>query len=247
MNRKLWLGSALAVSCLFVWRIAGAVNLVVMDAKGGGLKAGAVIDSATPLNLAEGESASLVADTGRIVRLKGPHSGPALASGEAAAGSVKDAMASLLSAGDKDKGALGATRSADSTFKMAKDGKKTPSPPDLWMVDVSQGGVHCYQEGERMVFWRPDPSRDTNIRVTLGNDIWKAHTDWPKGKSSLLLPDNVPVQDGMKLTADVEGKKTEAVLYEVPKTVATDPARVAWLHEKGCQNQFMALLSTIKQ
>ncbi|MBF0146201.1 MAG: hypothetical protein HQL84_03350 [Magnetococcales bacterium] len=242
MNWKTWVGSALIGTGLLAVETAWAVNLVVVETKGAGLNAGQVIDSQAPLTLAEGENVTLIADTGRIIHLKGPHQGAPLAGGGETVGSVKEAMASLLNSGAKESGALGATRSADEAFKMARDGKKLPDP---WLVDVTQNGNHCYREGERLIFWRPDSTADSNIRVTVGKDTWRARTDWPKGKSNLLLPADVALQDGVGITMEMNGRKTESVLHVVPKTVASDPARVAWMHEKGCKDQFMALLSRI--
>ncbi|HIJ83569.1 MAG TPA: hypothetical protein HPQ00_05105 [Magnetococcales bacterium] len=226
----------------FLVNTAWGVNLVVLEAKGAGLKAGQVIDSTLPLALAEGESAALIADTGRIIRLKGPHKDAPLAKDGGNVGNVKEAMASLINAGGAENSSLGATRSADSAFKLAKDGKRLPDP---WLVDVTRSGSHCYREGERLALWRPDDATDSKIRVIIGENTWKARTDWPKGKSNLALPADVPIQDGVSITMEVDDKKNESVLHIVPSTVKSDPAKVAWMHEKGCTNQFMALLSTL--
>lgn len=236
--------SAFVTSGFLLINTACASNLVVFEAKGAGLKTGQVIDSGLPLKLAAGESAALIAETGRIIRLKGPYDAVPLAEGGGNVGSVKDAMASLLNSGTKERSVLGATRSADSAFKMAKEGKKLPNP---WVIDVTENADHCYREGERLVFWRPDSTADVKIRVVLGQETWKARTDWPKGKSNLLLPADVPVQDGLSMTLEMDGKKTASVLHLVPSALPSDPAKAAWMHEKGCKHQFMALLGTFNQ
>lgn len=244
MTWKTWAGSALITSSFLLINTALASNLVVFDAKGAGLKAGQVVDSALPLKLADGESAALIADTGRIIHLKGPYNAAPLAEGGGNVGSVKDAMASLINAGTKDNNALGATRSADAAFNMAKQGKKLPNP---WVIDVTEGANQCYREGEPVVFWRPESKANTTIRVALGKDTWKARTDWPKGKSDLLLPADAPVKDGVNMTLEMDGKKTESVLHLIPGALQSDPAKAAWMHEKGCKHQFMALLGTINK
>lgn len=238
-----FLGSIVIGTGFVLGNTAWSGNLVVFEAKGAGLKAGQVIDSTHPLVLADGESASLIADTGRIIHLKGPHKGPPLAEGNKN-DSVKEAMASLVDSGSKEKGALGATRSADSAFKMAKDGKTIPDP---WMIDITQGGNHCYQENKPLVFWRPDSSTDTTIRVVVGDNAWKAHTEWPKGKDNLMLPANVPLQNGINLTTEMDSRKTESVLHVVPNTITSDPVKMAWMHEKGCKTQFMVMLNTVER
>lgn len=240
MRGKIWAVTFLAAANLLTVASGQADNLVVLEAKGGKLQEGQVVDSATTLSLAAKESAAFVSDTGRIIRLKGPFSGPVVPVADKTTGGVKEAMAALTTGSNaKDHSQLGATRAV----KIDKGGDK--KLPDPWMIDVNQGGSYCYREGGTLALWRADAKSDTVVGVTLDKKRWKAHTDWPKGEANLLLPPDVPFKDGSHMALEVGKRKIEANLHMIPKTVSAVPAQVAWMHAKGCKRQFAALLDTI--
>ncbi|MBF0139249.1 MAG: hypothetical protein HQL74_03100 [Magnetococcales bacterium] len=239
MRGKIWAGTVLAVASLLGAASSQADNLVVLEAKGGKLQVGQVVDSTTTLSLAAKESAAFVSETGRIIRLKGPYSGPVVTAGDTTTGGVKEALAALTTGSKtKDQSQLGATRS----MTTDKGGNKLPDP---WMIDVTQGGSYCYREGGSLVLWRADAKSDTVVGVTLDKKRWKAHTDWPKGEANLQLPPDVPFKDGSRMDLEVGKRKIETNLHMIPKAVTAVPAQVAWMHAKGCKRQFAALLDTV--
>ncbi len=63
---------------------AAAANLVVLEARGGGLAAGQSIPSDKPINLKEGERVTVIGPDGKSVTLRGPFSGPPMPGGAAA-------------------------------------------------------------------------------------------------------------------------------------------------------------------
>src|SRR5215210_1140676 len=84
-----------------------AAPLVVLDARGGSLKAGQRIDSARPITLKEGEWVKLIGPDGKTITLRGKFSGlPVTRAG--AARDPKQALAALVGTRNAQTGRVGA-------------------------------------------------------------------------------------------------------------------------------------------
>ena len=127
---------AAGLALVLAWP-ALATPMIVVEARGGGLKPGIRIDSARTVKLVEGEKIVLVAPDGRMSTLRGPYSGPAVRN----AGSVQNprtALAALIATRNDRASSVGAVRSGASAAPL----------PEPWLIDISRGGDRCIKEAK---------------------------------------------------------------------------------------------------
>src|SRR6185312_4746276 len=73
MSKRLLISAALVFA--FAATSAQAGQMVVAEARGIGLKPGAMLDTSKPLVLTEGQHVTLISSTGATLKLDGPYSG----------------------------------------------------------------------------------------------------------------------------------------------------------------------------
>lgn len=150
---------------------AMAAELVVVEARGVGLKQGDVIDDAKPLTLKDGQLVTLVAENGSILTLRGPYDqAPSASSGGV---DVASAIGALTTG--KAQNVAGVVRSASTDVHL-------PSP---WLVDVSHPGVACLRGGEQPVLWRASDAGGGTLTMVPADRSWRAQTQWPAGSPTL--------------------------------------------------------------
>jgi hypothetical protein len=212
-----------------------AANLIVVDARGGGLKPGQTIDSAKPIALKEGERATLIGPDGRTVTLRGVFSGPPMAS----AGDTRNPKAALA--------ALITNRNARATAVGAiRAGANAQPLPDPWLIDISRPGPRCIREGEQQVWWRPDTAQVESFTVYPVDRSWRADFGWQEGQDRMAAP-RLSRLDGANTFIIRNGDQDNAIsLSVIPKGVDDPLVLSAWLVEKGCFQQADALLKTVQ-
>jgi hypothetical protein len=215
-------------------------NLIVYSAKGIQLKSGEIVESSSVLTLQSGQELSLISPTGKIIRLVGPYKGAPLNKGEGRdKKSVKEAIQNLLSYSGPGVESFGITRSTDDVLKLAGKPAPLPSP---WVVNVTLDGPYCYQEGKKIIFWRPNEEKSAKISIDIEENNWHANAVWSSGKSKLSLPDSMPVIDGAVYQITLDNKKATGVMNIVPKGLQSKMAQAAWLKQKGCVPQFLTMV-----
>jgi len=244
MRRLVMAGSfaGFAMLCFDVSPVR-AEELVVFESTGAPYRPGQVIDGAKPLTLEADWKVALIAPDGRIVRLKGPLQRVPLPKESKGNQSMEEIVSRLMKVNDTDSGSFGVMRSADSIFNMAR---KKQWLPDPWLVDVSQSGSYCQQEGQKTIFWRPDYSKDAMVIVRMDNGRWW-DARWTAGKGKMLSPPSMPLVDGKTYEIQVSGVANDITLHIIPETVSTQAAQAAWMKEKGCKSQLMALLRSMTE
>jgi hypothetical protein len=106
---------------------AQAETLIVMEARGVNLKAGAQIDGDQVLTLKEGERLTLIRSDGTVITLRGPFS-KTPAPPTAVATDPKQALAALVN-----------TRAArTSSVGVIRAGEEVMPLPEPWLVDLSR-------------------------------------------------------------------------------------------------------------
>ena len=220
--------AASALPCL-------AVNLIVLEARGGGLKSGMSIDSSATLTLKEGERVTVIGPDGRSATLKGPLSGQPFASG-ASSVDPKQAFAALLSARDARTSSVGVIRAGS-------DAAKIPTP---WLVDVTRPGARCLLQGEHPVWWRPDTGEADRFTVFPVDRSWSAQFAWAAGQDRQAAP---PLSrfEGSNVFVIRQGEREYAInLVVIPNTLDNKLVLSAWMLEKGCTQQADALLESMR-
>ena len=231
------LAAGLGLGVLAAALPALAANLVVLEARGIGLRPGAMVDDSQPLNLLEGQHLTLIAANGATIKIDGPFDKSPAAARDGGSGVLVQALAALGTQSGARTSEEGVTRSGGQVAKL-------PSP---WLLDVSRTGRVCLIEGEKPVFWRPAASRRSEMTVTAADRSWKAETNWPEGSDQMLVPPALPVHGGSTYLVSL-GKGAEAAVTVdlVPAALDSDAMRVAWMAQRGCEAQAEALLRTVK-
>ncbi|MEY3974223.1 MAG: hypothetical protein RIS59_584 [Pseudomonadota bacterium] len=211
--------------------LAGAANLIVLEARGGGLAAGQSIASDKPISLKEGERVTVIGPDGKSVTLRGPFSGPPMPGGGAAA-DPKQALAALVATRDARTSSVGVIRAGTEAGKL----------PEPWLIDMSRPGPRCLLEGERPVWWRPDPAAEQDFTVFPVDRSWRADFHWKAGEDRQPVP---PVSrfEGQNAFIVVVDKQEHAIsITAVPRGIDNDFVLTSWMLQKGCVQQADALI-----
>jgi len=236
-------------------------GLVVFEAQGVKLAPGDSVDGAKPLTLDAGQTLTLIAEDGSVIKLHGPFSGAPRPAADTGNGSLSGSLAQLLTASAATSSALGASRDAASLLHPGGGGagnsRSTPAgsiggvtaddeiPPEGWLVSVGSSGHRCVLDNGELVFWRPDqgslPEVPFTVSVSAANG-WTGETRWPAGYTKLAAPDAMPRRDGAVYTVDAGHGPANLTLHILPGKVRAAPVLAAWMVEKGCPAQATALL-----
>lgn len=226
-----------ALMCLAVMMAAGAAGAaeyVVLDSAGSRFAAGQVVPGDANLGLAAGQSLTLMASDGRVVRVAGPaQSIPAGKEGGGEA-TVLASLTTMVKARKADTGTLGTSRAAGAEL------------PDPWLVDVGGSGSRCLLGSEPLVLWRPDGASAAAVSLGVPARNWRAEAEWPAGSQRLFGPEELAPADGETLTVGFEGRQSELSIHLIPAAVTADAMRLAWLVERGCLDQAAALVKQLE-
>jgi len=210
-----------------------AETLVVMEARGVNLKAGAQIDGNQVVTLKEGERLTLIRSDGTVLTLRGPFN-KTPAPPTAAASDPKQALAALVN-----------TRAArTSSVGVIRAGEEAMPLPEPWLVDLSRSGMRCMIEEQTVTFWRPDANQEARFTLVPSDRSYKADFVWPRGAARLLASKLEFKNEFNFFTIQQAGQEFALQLMTIPKSIAEGDRviLIAWLLEKGCAQQADALL-----
>jgi hypothetical protein len=208
---------------------AQAASLIVVEARGIGLKPGSSIDAGKPLVLKQGQHVTLISETGATLSIDGPYDQAPSAGGQGR--SIGTTLAALTTEHNARTGEAGVTR-----------GAKINSLPDPWLVDVTHSGSACLQENTQPVFWRPDPKPASSLTVMPADHSWKSQAVWPAGLARLSVTTDVPVHGGAAYVVNFNGTDYALAMNTIPSSLSNNSMRAAWMVQKGCEAQAEALL-----
>lgn len=214
---------------------AYAAPMTVVDARGAGLKPGMRVESASRIQLKDGERVTLIGIDGRAVTLRGSYSGVIAAS----AGSTQNpraALAALIATRNDRASQVGAVRSGANAAPL----------PDPWLIDISRPGARCIREGETPIWWRPDASVESVFTVYPLDRSWRADFVWQQGQAQMRAP-NLAKLDGVKtFLIHMPGQDNAISINTIPADV-TDPLVLSsWMLEKACVQQADAYFRQIQ-
>ncbi len=219
---------------------AAAKELFVMTSTVDGLEEGAMIDGAEPLDVPAGATVTLVSDSGRVITLEGPFSGPPAPekSGPAETG-LFDALGQLFE-GDAGGGQAG-------VYRALGDGAGR-QPTDPWVIDVSRWGRYCVASGRTPVLWRPSVDQDGVVRIKNGRTGARASARWKRGEATTAWPADMPAEDGVTYLVRLQGNLTarKITIHMVPADIDRPAAQVVWMARRGCMSQAKRLLARLR-
>jgi len=234
-----WMAVVVLLWGLFATPVALAGELVVFSSQGGGVVPGDTLDGSLLLRLEVGQRLTLIADSGRILRLSGPyHQAPQPPKKAKSRQGLSKALKSLVVPFHVTMGGLGGTRAAELLQTVVAQGWV----PEPWLIDVTREGDHCLREGKSAIFWRPSGEDESAILLRDLNGDWMARTRWPQGMDKLASPETMTYRDGGNYDVVLDGQRTALTLHIIPQTVKSKGALAAWMNEKACAAQTLALL-----
>lgn len=223
--------------------IAQAAQLLVVASQTPALKPGTIIDSAKVLQLAAGESATLVSGLGHTLRLAGPHSAPPAVPPTPEGATPDTALLSAL------QGLIDEVNAANRAEQAAKPGDEAAEGllQRPWLINAARQGHVCLRRDLPARLWRPTSSRAETMAIT-GPSGKPVRVDWPAGEAILGWPAGVALAEAGDYRVQMQGstKMQRIVLHFVPDDLPTDPHRIRWLLDQGCRDQARALLGTLK-
>ena len=225
--------AALALGATLSISPAWAAELVVVEARGPTLKPGQVIDDTQKLTLQRGDEITLVAESGEIIKLRGPYDAPPSA-GNGSGVDISNALAALGTSGSQSSMGVVRAKIEDVTL------------PNPWVIDVTHSGKACVRPGTSVVFWRQQSAGAAKLRIMPVDRTWRAESEWPAGASELPAPAIFPITDRQTYVFDLGGQTSTVTLVHVPASLGTDRMRAAWMLQKNCLNQTKALITTMK-
>lgn len=214
---------------------ANAAQYVVAEARGVGLRPGTMLDATVPLVLKQGQHVTLISeDTGVTLNLDGPYS-KAPAADQNQGVNIAEAM----------KGFAGGQQAHFSEQGVGRGAAPTVTLPDPWLLDATHTGSVCLLEGTTPVFWRPAAAANaTTFTIMPADRSWKAQTPWPAGADRLTISGEASVHGDAAYFVSLNGTETAIRISAVPAALTGDRARAAWMVDKGCASQAVALLRT---
>lgn len=235
------LGAAMALAMVGAALAADRLVILAATVADDRLTAGTVLKASGKLTLKDGDRLTLMAETGELVTIDGPYTGPAAGPGAASQGSDWSdgfsRVAGLVAGQDGQTNVLGATRKPDGTAGIA-------AQPDFWLVNVDSSGERCIPR-RRLELWRRDAGRDAEL-VVRGERERLPKARWAKGARRMMLPDRL-AQDGDRLVLSVDGKPRRYTLHVLPDGIAEDDrgAVLRWMIDEDCKRQAVLLIDRL--
>jgi hypothetical protein len=216
----------LAIASLAYGR-ASAEDAVLLASTVPGYMPGMVVAYADRLSLPEGATATLLFQSGEVLRLRGPFDGtlaqqPTPGSGSAAL------FADMFRMHGVDATVIGGTRSTS----MARS---APALDDV-QVDPERSGTYCVDPSTSV--WISRPSNDAGS-YTLRRKGSSRALAWPPGAQRTEWPADVPIDDGSRFEITTGGTARATVTFH--SMAPNGPNASAWIARGlalGCRDQF---------
>lgn len=221
------LRAAMAIGCLALGR-ASAGDAVLLASTVPGYMPGMVISSADRLSVPDGATATLLFQSGEMVRLRGPFEGT-LGQQQQGPGTGTAAMvADMFRMEGADATVIGGTRSTGpaNTGAMLEDVD----------VDPQRSGTYCIDPATSVWITRPANGRDVYALRRKGSS---RTLGWPADAERIEWPSDVPIEDGSQFEVTTHGAALATLSFRaIPSTAVTRPARIASGLILGCREQF---------
>jgi hypothetical protein len=228
--------AATAVVSLVFGR-AFAEDAVLLASTVPGYVPGMVVSSNDRLSVPEGASATLLFQSGEMMRLGGPFEGT-LGQQQAKGGGGNVAMlADLFRLQGIDATMIGGTRATS----VARFG---PAIEDV-QVDTERSGTYCVEPSTSVWITRPAVG---NARMYAVRRKGSTRTlGWPSEALRVEWPADVPIDDASQFEIAVDGTARATVTFRAMPSVANGPAAIATGILLGCHEQFDNALHRISR
>jgi hypothetical protein len=236
MRATIVLGAAL-VACASLGA-AGAAEIAVIESTSARYVVGQMLDATAPIVLAAGEALTVVHEDARLIRIEGPHNGPA--AGPAPDPSAfRRALTQLIVEEQPAVGGVGGVRAGDG------EAQAVDTRTDPWLVHAQLSGDQCVLGGEAPGVWRESASDAlvAELGVSLAESSAQVH--WNAGEQRAAWPAQAALADDtvylLRPTTSLLSVPIRLHLL-APTLAGRSLAAAAWLAAKGCTDQARLLL-----
>jgi hypothetical protein len=225
MSRVALLAVTAAVSLVF--GRAFAEDVVVLASTVPGYVPGMVVSSTDRLSVPEGASATLLFQSGEMMRLGGPFEGTLGEQQTKAGGNSVAMLADLFRLHGVDATMIGGTRSTSVA--------RSRGSIDDVQVDAERSGTYCIQPSTSV--WIARPSGDSRVYAIRRKGSSRT-LGWPKEAARVEWPADVSIEDGSQFEIATDGTARATVTFRAMPSVGSGPATVANGILLGCHDQF---------
>jgi hypothetical protein len=228
--------AAVAVSVLIGAAAEGA-DLVVLESTAPAYSAGQTMDAASAIRLTAGEVLVVVMEDGRLLRVDGPHDGPA-AGTPAEENNVRKALEQLVSDNRPRVGGVGAVRGDES------DDEAADSRPEPWLIHSERNGDQCALRGKPVVLWREQSADAGAAQITDAATNASTELRWQAAAARAAWPADFPPLDERVYLVRFGSARSVAIRVNFLEAgvAANELAAAAWLAAKGCTAQARLVL-----
>ncbi len=216
---------------------AAAADAVLLASTVPGYMPGMVVAENDRLSVPDGASATLLFQTGEMLRLSGPFEGT-LGQQQAKPGASSVSMlADMFRLHGVDATVIGGTRSTALS--------RSVGGIDDVQVDAQHSGTYCVDQTTSVWIIRPvADARTYAVRRKGGSRVLA----WPAGAERAEWPGDVPIDDGSQFEIATDGTARATVTFRaMPAGAANVPAAVASAILLGCHDQFDGELRRISR
>jgi len=214
---------------------ASAATLIVIEARGGGIKLGQKIDSGNVITLKEGERVTVIGLDGAAITMRGPFNGRPPVKNGGSAVQPRAALAALIGTRNARTNSVGVIRSGTDAAPLGEP----------WLIDVSRSGERCLKAGSLPIWWRPDATHAQAFTVMPIDRSWRADLQWQVGQDQVGSGGFVNIAAGSTFVTRMGDQEFTLNINTVPADLDNDFVLVSWMLEKGCMQQADALLRQI--
>jgi len=207
---------------------AQAADAVLMSSTAPGYAPGMVIGAHDRLTLPDGASATLLFQSGQMLRLRGPFDRALDQVPSAPADAEPSVLAELLRMQGVDASVIGGTRTLGGAWRRVVDEEVT--------IDPQRSGTFCI--GQATSIWLVRPADDGAAWGVRRHGNVRALV-WPDGAARMEWPGDVAIEEGDRFEVVAGGAAMATLTFHVlDGRFASDAAWVAAGLLHGCRDQF---------
>jgi hypothetical protein len=212
--------------------VSQAAEQVVLESNTASYAPGATLDAASLIVLAEGQFVVLATEAGSLVRVEGPHNGPA-AGPPPADNAVRDALGQLLGRNAPELAGLAGVRGG------AAGSSAPDTRPDPWLIHAERTGDQCLLREGALAFWREAGGTDPMSEVTPLAGAAPLRLEWGGSQRAAWPGERLPADGEIYLVRPSGALLSTAIRFHVlaPELASRGLATVVWLAAKGCVDQ----------
>ena len=224
------LNTLLLATILFVITAPALAQLVVIKSNSAEFKPGQIITD--NLNLSANTGLTLISENGKIITINGPYQGSINTEPVTGDNSLISNLSALL-LDTEDKARL-------AVFRKFKN-------HDTWTIRVDRDGHYCIHKDSQASLLRQRPYTETAMTIEGENNA-RATVYWQKTKPRTPWPAIYPTgkSAGFSMLFEDESMPVSVTLIAIPPELPSDPHRVVWMAQNGCEKQAQMLLDSLE-